>query len=532
MKKMNDMEDTAGRYRILYFMDNFKVFGGAANTLLNQAILMKNAGMKVAVALSENNGTGCCQAYLKICQKEQIDIFFTNYSVSSQPEDVNIFAVIEDYKDVKEIIGRFRPNLLHSVQLNPTVELVGRELQIPHVMNIYPATPDFFRLDYWDIFPHYHICDSGYYARIWEKYQHTRSFCVRTVVRAACERKRSADKTEKLKFLCVGSIYKEKNQLAAIKAVHQAFEAGIEGELYLYGYADGAYADVCREYVYKNHLWEKIFFCGFHDDMSMAYKSGDVLICASIRESYPNVISEALASGVVVISTPVGGVPEVIKNGFNGFLCNGYSDKDVFDCILDYVDARNHGRAEEIVQNAYDTYISEHSPDSVMERLLRVYGEIMNDGQWNKKRLQIGTIDALFREEIAQYRANASFFSDAKAVENKLWYLHYMKQIISAKFQDRTVTAYIWGAGKSGRDAKEMLQFLVPQVHVRGYIDASKSGMFCGLRIFSADEAFREKNVDIFLIALMNAQKEVCETLEGEGKTYCEDYFILAPRRW
>jgi glycosyltransferase involved in cell wall biosynthesis len=57
-----------------------------------------------------------------------------------------------------------------------------------------------------------------------------------------------------------------------------------------------------------------------HHEMPNFYRDIDVYVCASQSEGTPNPVLEAAASARTVISTPVGIVPMLIKNGKNGFL--------------------------------------------------------------------------------------------------------------------------------------------------------------------------------------------------------------------
>ena len=56
--------------------------------------------------------------------------------------------------------------------------------------------------------------------------------------------------------------------------------------------------------------------------MTAAYREAEILVVTSDWEGTPNVVLEASASGLPVVATRVGGVPEVVKEGETGFLCD------------------------------------------------------------------------------------------------------------------------------------------------------------------------------------------------------------------
>ena len=55
-------------------------------------------------------------------------------------------------------------------------------------------------------------------------------------------------------------------------------------------------------------------------EMVEFYHSLDVYVCASRSEGTPNPCLEAAACGLPVITTAVGNMPELIRDGHNGFL--------------------------------------------------------------------------------------------------------------------------------------------------------------------------------------------------------------------
>ncbi|MCP5303287.1 MAG: glycosyltransferase [Pseudomonadales bacterium] len=57
-------------------------------------------------------------------------------------------------------------------------------------------------------------------------------------------------------------------------------------------------------------------------DLKDWYGAADILVLASSREGWPNVILEALACGTPVVATAVGGSPEIIGEATVGGLCH------------------------------------------------------------------------------------------------------------------------------------------------------------------------------------------------------------------
>lgn len=55
--------------KIMYFLDDGQGFGGAANTLLQQAVLMKKAGYNVLLCTSNDKKKEMAKEYFTICEK-------------------------------------------------------------------------------------------------------------------------------------------------------------------------------------------------------------------------------------------------------------------------------------------------------------------------------------------------------------------------------------------------------------------------------------------------------------------------------
>ncbi|WP_053366939.1 N-acetyl-alpha-D-glucosaminyl L-malate synthase BshA [Bacillus sp. FJAT-27245] len=68
-------------------------------------------------------------------------------------------------------------------------------------------------------------------------------------------------------------------------------------------------------------LKENVLFLGKQDNVEELYSISDLMLLLSEKESFGLAALEAMACGVPCIGTAVGGIPEVITDGENGFIC-------------------------------------------------------------------------------------------------------------------------------------------------------------------------------------------------------------------
>jgi len=80
------------------------------------------------------------------------------------------------------------------------------------------------------------------------------------------------------------------------------------------------YYNTLRKMVEALNLNDRVEFTGFLEDVIGRLCSFDLLVLPSLREGFGRVLIEAMAAGVPVIGTNVGGIPEIIDDGEDGFL--------------------------------------------------------------------------------------------------------------------------------------------------------------------------------------------------------------------
>ena len=113
---------------------------------------------------------------------------------------------------------------------------------------------------------------------------------------------------------------KEKGIYELLRAFHMIYQKQKSARLVLVG--DGDQITGMKQFTQTYQLSEVVEFAGFLPQMKIRRMliSSDVLVLPSYAEGFPYVILEAMASGLPVVATPVGAIPEIIEDNVNGYI--------------------------------------------------------------------------------------------------------------------------------------------------------------------------------------------------------------------
>lgn len=139
-------------------------------------------------------------------------------------------------------------------------------------------------------------------------------------------------------------------------------------------------------------------FFGAATEVRSLYSDADILVLTSDREGTPNVILEAMASGLPVVATRVGGLPDVVRHGETGFLVDRDDESSLIDAVLDLVQSREKRSA--FGQSARQFVEENHALPRLAVELGRLYETVLTPRSTTRTIAQPITRPSAFPERI------------------------------------------------------------------------------------------------------------------------------------
>jgi glycosyltransferase involved in cell wall biosynthesis len=175
----------------------------------------------------------------------------------------------------------------------------------------------------------------------------------------------------------IGRLVPQKRQQDLLLAIERLKKAGRNVGGVLIG--EGPERSKLEEKVRALGLEKEIIFTGFCDDTPALYSGLDAFVLCSEREGFPMTLLEAMAAGVPVVATDVGGVSECVEHEKTGLLIPAGEPEAIADALLRL--AEDLSLRDRLVKNAGERVRQEFS----IARMARRHEEVYEQGLRSKK---------------------------------------------------------------------------------------------------------------------------------------------------
>lgn len=179
------------------------------------------------------------------------------------------------------------------------------------------------------------------------------------------------EKKDLNKLLFLGRICTDKGIDELIKAVSELHDTNPRIKLYLGGiYEDERYKRIIEECPFAEYLG---WISGKEKDRYL--QECGVYVLPSYYEGLPVSILEAMLHGCVVVSTKVGGIPEIISDGKEGYLVEPKNANELRKAIKKAVEDKAFGK--ELATNARKRVLEQFSIEKSVVSLVRIYKDLV-----------------------------------------------------------------------------------------------------------------------------------------------------------
>jgi len=179
--------------------------------------------------------------------------------------------------------------------------------------------------------------------------------------------------SNKLEILTVGRLATVKNQILLLEGLAIVLKQNRNINVTIVG--EGACRQELEEYINTHQLQDNCQLLGDRTDIPSLMQKADVFVLPSLAEGISNTILEAMASGLPIVATNVGGNPELVFPDENGRLFESNSPEELSQIMLEYLNdaqlIKKHGISSRKMA------VNQFSINTMAEKYKELYLNIM-----------------------------------------------------------------------------------------------------------------------------------------------------------
>jgi glycosyltransferase involved in cell wall biosynthesis len=172
----------------------------------------------------------------------------------------------------------------------------------------------------------------------------------------------------------VGRMTAVKRTDDVLRAFRELLDRDVDARLCLVG--DGPDRAHMERRAHELGIARRCLFVGYQDDVAPYYEAIDALLLPSVNEGTPVSVIEALAAGRPAVATRVGGVPDVVRDGVDGFLSDVGDASTLADRLAEL--ARDPERRAEMGREGREHVVQRYAVDRLVDDVDRLYRELLS----------------------------------------------------------------------------------------------------------------------------------------------------------
>ncbi len=180
-----------------------------------------------------------------------------------------------------------------------------------------------------------------------------------------------------LAIVSVGRLYARKGLFTLIESMPDIIKKFPKAKFIISGKGQSDEMHKLNAHAERLGVRGNIVFTGYTPDRELPklYQAADVFAFSTFYEHHPFAVLEALATGLPVVTTTVGGIPETIDSGKNGYLVEPFNPRQFSEKILRLLE--NPAEAQEMGKKARQTVEQQLDWRIVVKEAMKVYDKVL-----------------------------------------------------------------------------------------------------------------------------------------------------------